>query len=320
MVSLLIFRLKNKFSSMSNLACLGISVVLLAGFFSPDVYSQDRNKRDCNAPWAPTAEDRELEPLRSFHEQFVLDAAIASQFVKSTERSCLISYEESKRINNILYVDVREKEFYGNGYIATAINVPAHLLNSKPFLKKRPIVLVDHGYRHMKLLSLCEELVRQGFLAVYVLSGGMYLHGEAGAQKNVGGAGDVNRFPMISPKEFSFVQEKDKWIIFDFGLVDYQGRNIYSFDLDMTKKELREAMRATLETFIERHGFTPLVLAINEAGDRYDDVKDIFPEGELGYLYFMQGGTRAYNIYMQEQRKMAQQKIVAGQQRSQGCF
>lgn len=95
----------------------------------------------------------------------------------SLNRVCLVplsAIDKLRTQKDFNFVDVRSPAEYDRYHITGSINIPLHLVKTKEFLKKFPIVLVNDGRSTTELEKTCGELKQAGFGRVSVLEGGLF--------------------------------------------------------------------------------------------------------------------------------------------------
>ena len=114
------------------------------------------------------------------HKRTLVKKPDASCDVQSTSknlRSCLVSLSAVDKLRTqkeFNFIDVRSPAEYDHYRIAGSINIPLHLVKTKEFLKKNPVVLVGDGRSTVELEKTCGELKKSGFESVAVLDGGLF--------------------------------------------------------------------------------------------------------------------------------------------------
>ena len=86
-----------------------------------------------------------------------------------------------KEKQDILLVDVRNKEEFEAFSIPGSVNIPLFAIKTKSFLKPKFLVLLNEGYNYDELEQACEDLRESGF-TVWVLHGGLYYWKEKGGR------------------------------------------------------------------------------------------------------------------------------------------
>lgn len=110
--------------------------------------------------------------------------------------AAMFGHKEKK----IFLVDVRPAAEFSKYHIPGALNIPLHAIKAKPFLKAKPIVLVNKGYEVGPLAGACRILKTKGF-KVTIMAGGLC------AWKSRGGALTGDHFSQrgmnhVTPQQF----------------------------------------------------------------------------------------------------------------------
>ena len=72
---------------------------------------------------------------------------------------------------DLFLVDVREERQFAQVRISGSLNIPLFAVKTKAFLKTKPVVLIDEGYRPHHLEETCEQLTQAGFEAQFLFGG-----------------------------------------------------------------------------------------------------------------------------------------------------
>jgi rhodanese-related sulfurtransferase len=147
---------------------------------------------------------------------------------KLRNRSCLVSLSATDKLRtqkNFSFVDVRSPAEFDRYRISGSINIPLHLVKTKEFLKKLPVVLVNDGRSTAELEKTCGELKQAGFERVAVLDGGLFawsvnkraLEGDPVEQSKLNRMSAAELFEERAKPNWSVIdvstQKKDKEII-----------------------------------------------------------------------------------------------------------
>lgn len=111
-----------------------------------------------------------------------------------------------------LVVDLRPGGAFNRAHIPGALNIPAHLIPYKSFVRSRSVVLVDDGHGKQRLLRECKRLKDKGFQRVHVLKGG--LAAWASADYNLEGT-DTSALALLSvtPRTLSVFLAERNWVL-----------------------------------------------------------------------------------------------------------
>lgn len=72
---------------------------------------------------------------------------------------------------DLFLVDVREERQFVQVRIPGSLNIPLFAVKTKAFLKTKPVVLIDEGYRPHHLEETCVQLTQAGFEAHFLFGG-----------------------------------------------------------------------------------------------------------------------------------------------------
>ncbi len=198
-----------------------------------------------------------------------------------------------------LFIDVRTPRDFDALHISGAMNIPLHFIKTKTYLKSSPLVLVDQGLSFHRLSPVCRDLNKKGFNA-RILEGGMRawcihdgrITGDRVRQMNYGN---------ISAADF--FREKD-----------YSNRIVcdVSYTLSATSRQLmpyathlplggtsKDKTKAAAEFKSAKSGWnTATIIVVNEDGEGYRDVQHAFKQAGLKNVFYLDGGIRAYEKYL----------------------
>lgn len=136
---------------------------------------------------------------------------------KLRNRTCLVSLSATDKLRtqkNFSFVDVRSPVEFDRYRIADSINIPLHLVKTKEFLKKFPVVLVNDGRTTTELEKTCGELKLAGFERVSVLDGGLFAW-TADKRKLEGDPVEELKLNRMSATELFEERSKPNWSVID---------------------------------------------------------------------------------------------------------
>lgn len=116
--------------------------------------------------------------------------------------------------NQLALVDVRPEEEYENFRIPNTINIQAHLLKYKSYLKTKNLVLVNSGKQYKALESTVLDLRLRGFEKITILDGGLRKW-KSEANRLDGKSSAAKFLNTMSVKEFLSESSHGPWIVFD---------------------------------------------------------------------------------------------------------
>lgn len=200
-------------------------------------------------------------------------------------------------------VDIRSPEKFSRYRIPGSLNIPAHILKTKAFLKSRHVVLVDEGQGVSQLLAACKQLRRAGFMKVSVLRGGLNywrhkvgpLQGDKSAQREL---------DMLSPRQY-FREQVYDWLVVN--ATSLNGRRftevfgdrsiiLYKNNPELFLRDLRAAIERT-ETTI-----APSIVVIGDDDQQYQFLRDVLNKAGIYNVFYLQGGVKAYEAFLADQQ------------------
>ena len=207
----------------------------------------------------------------------------------------------------IFLVDVRLENAYQTVRIPGSLNVPLHAVKTKPFLKTKPIVLVNDGYADLLLEKECRRLKDKGFNAVF-LTGGL----NAWQHKKGPLEGD-----LIAAKAFSTVsaqtyyQEKAVKNTIVIDISDAQDDTTKALMPDaiqlpaigrLAKQPVNTISASDLAAVVSDLKKMPndALLITNRDGEGYASVEKIIEAAELGPVFYLEGGRQAYRRFLDQ--------------------
>lgn len=116
---------------------------------------------------------------------FLLPAPAHTEAATGEASDILLSVDEAialkKNNPRTIYVDVRSEELFNRSHMPTAINIPLHFVKTKQYLKNMKVILVNEGYTLEPLYKEYERLTQSGF-APSILAGGIAAWSQQGKQ------------------------------------------------------------------------------------------------------------------------------------------
>jgi rhodanese-related sulfurtransferase len=165
-------KVQRQFRAMGRWTVVCLSAVVCAVFVHPSPNG-----------WAET------QPTGQTALRLACDPALAT-----SATAAMFGYKEKK----IFLVDVRPAPEFGKYHIPGALNIALHAIKAKPFLKTKPIVLVNEGFAITDLAKTCRVLNKAGFRAT-IMAGG-YLAWKQKHGKLVGDPFAQNKINRITPR------------------------------------------------------------------------------------------------------------------------
>jgi rhodanese-related sulfurtransferase len=238
-------------------------------------------------------------------------APTASFKPRSPDRACLVSLAEAEKIRlkaNSQFVDVRSPADYERTRIADSINIPLHLVKTKPFLRNVNVVLVDHGRGSAELAQHCRQLKDAGFRSVSVLDGGLYAWQQAGKPL----AGDPMaqaRLDRMSAAELFAERLYTGWLVVDATAkgIPADLRRWLPGNIAPARQKTATEQAAAIRTLIARQRQANArlnVLVVADTDTRYERLDTALAKGNTGPVLYLDGGLGAYRAYVNQQVAM----------------
>jgi rhodanese-related sulfurtransferase len=257
------------------------------------------------------------------------DLAIPPEFesptLKKRNPALAISAESvvqrSREKQEMVLVDVRKGSEFERFRIPGSIHIPLFAVKTKPFLKPKPLVLINEGYSYGQLEQECARLRESGVRA-WVLHGGLYYW----RQKGMSLAGDalamkgLNRMP---PRVLFTEKDYENWLIINVSPSPRSRSRslipqLISVPYGINEKEFIDA----LDTMIGQHKthYRPIsVLICSEKGEHYYKVEKTLGKTAFGNAFFLRGGMEAYERYLALQAMIKQGTHTKTLRRCTGC-
>ncbi len=201
-----------------------------------------------------------------------------------------------KNTRDFVIVDIRNPQDYKKVHIPGALNMPLAFIKSKPFLKKKQILIADNGFFLRPIMAELSKLREKGF-TVSILNGGL----NAWLSKDL-----PVRASVFSREEFFLVDPRKA----------YQEKSIHpvlyvnACKERISPEQFREALCLqdnTQKAFLKIIDFnrtTPRgsVLVFNNFGEGYDKLRKKMLSKKINNLFFLKGGLHAYAKYLHNLR------------------
>lgn len=227
------------------------------------------------------------------------------------DRSFLVSVESAlaadKKNYKIHLVDVRSARDYETFQIPGSINIPLYALKTKTFLKNTSVILVNNGFSYLSLHKECLKLKKLGFKDVRILMGG--LNAWRAKKQPMNGdlfaMGTVNR---VSP-DLLLKEQKNKGLlvvnISNEALLDEQAAILETVHIPYHEDD--RLFPEKMQSVIDNTTPPPLsILIVDSTGENYEGLeKKLKGHPYKGYLFFLSGGIRGYDKFLQDQARLS---------------
>ncbi|TGO02079.1 hypothetical protein PN36_31055 [Candidatus Thiomargarita nelsonii] len=177
-----------------------------------------------------------------------------------------------------LLIDIRHNKAFQQQNIPGSLNIPAHLLKTKNFLKTKHLILLNQGHSYRQLETL--YLTLAGFNQISILEGGLNQWFQHKANK-------------ITPAQFYKERHYQHWLIINISTTPNKQLassvlNIPISDNTFTQK-ITQAISATKKTYI-------LIISTKEK----DYLKTQALLRNTNNIYYLQGGIQAYQNFLKQ--------------------
>jgi rhodanese-related sulfurtransferase len=220
---------------------------------------------------------------------------------------------KDKKIN---LIDVRARARFEQYHIAGALNIPLHAIQSKGYLKSKPIVLVNEGFVVSSLAETCRVLNKAGFKAT-ILAGGLSAWKHKGG-KLIGDPFAQNQMRQVTPLLFDREKASGSLLVIEAsGPAGSPSRrlapNARYLSLPENPKEIRK-LKMTIKTAAS-DPFARLVI-FTLTGKENDRIQRRLARAGIHEAFFMEGGLQAYEKHLQyiqmARRPAAERKATTG--------
>ena len=227
---------------------------------------------------------------------------------KVRAQACLVKADaavDAMAKGRLTIVDTRAADEFAKYRIPGALNMPAHTVKTKAFLKSQAFVLVDAGHTNADLESVCSDLRRHGYLKASVLQGGLSEWKARGGKFE----GDViasRALSIVPPAEFTQEQATKDWLVID--VRSHKNKEVAkSIPGAVTVPWLGNHKNDKALLAAINGAGSKRVLVIDDSGDSYVMIEALLRMKGKDVLY-LDGGYRAYLKYQREQTAMWKQR------------
>ena len=191
------------------------------------------------------------------------------------------------RQNALAIIDVRSRQDYENLHIPGSLNIPLYAVKTKPFLKTRPILLVNEGFAMTPLAAECRTLKEKGFRA-FALSGGLMAWNAQKAPLQ----GDPRYLANLSQVSANlFHQEKDR-----AGLIVVDACKSSAAKKGQPVKSI--GLKTFLATAKKQEKGPSSILVFNQDGAGYEKLQHELEKAGIGQVFYLAGGMNGYTVFL----------------------
>jgi rhodanese-related sulfurtransferase len=213
-----------------------------------------------------------------------------------------------KQGQEILLVDVRDREAFDRFRIPGSIHVPLYTLKTKPFLKEKTVVLVSVGYPDFALEQSCDAIRVLGFGRTSILNGGLriWMLKKGPIRGDSFAAQEVSRIP---PKKFFPEKDSPDWLaVIVAGSRASASQTLIPGATHLPFQGDTRKFASSLKTLISSKPGTlqRSILICDEKGDSYQSIERGIQQEELGKVFYLKGGLEACRAFLQQQALLGQ--------------
>ena len=209
--------------------------------------------------------------------------------------------EKLSKRQKIILIDVRRSERFEKFNIPGSINIPLFAIKTKPFLKAKPLILVNEGYTYTNLERECERLRKSGFNA-WLLNGGLNYWRALGAPLR-GDLFSQKALNKISPRDFHAEKDNASWVTIDVSpSKSIDSRSLIPQSIFIPRLKDKDKFILTLKRTLARYRDQPFVSVLiwNEKGEQYDDIEKLVRNVYFKNVFYLKGGLEAYRLYLEQ--------------------
>lgn len=268
--------------------------------FAAAAGAQTQGALECPAPWVNAGSGQPGMP--DLTASFV-DRPSSSPFTPTERKADLyISASDAAAravdIRTVL-VDTRPPRQYARIRAAGSLNVPAHQIQAKRFLRGKTLLLLEDGHSYRKLESVAARWADKGGKAFIVEGGLSAWAATVGQLEGPGHPGDAR---AISPN--AYLSERDYGHWRTVAVVRNEGESTTkSIDMQatLTFDTAPERLRSEIETLSRpavEGELLPLVLVVAEAGEGYPRIQAALGDSAPWNVFYLSGGAQAYEQHL----------------------
>ncbi|XAH21233.1 rhodanese-like domain-containing protein [Xylophilus sp. GW821-FHT01B05] len=260
---------------------------------------------------APATCSRAEEEARALPEPAVaFHGGTRSMSNAAMDASCWIDEIDAARMEKagaMFWIDIRSAEKAKASALHGALQIPAHELASKDFLREERVVLVGGAFDENEAMQACRSLRLAGFSSVHALAGGARAWAQAGRSISGSSLGPLDE---MTPEEFIAGGMKGHWALVTVGLGDDETKLL---PLEITKSfSMGEVMAGKgkywLESMLAKHGRgkkslndgrSKRFLIVTRNAEMIDVLRREFIRNEVDVI-FVKGGLTSYREYVSQ--------------------
>jgi rhodanese-related sulfurtransferase len=213
-----------------------------------------------------------------------------------------------KNRQEVLFVDVRDREAFDRLKIPGSIHIPLHALKTKAFLKEKTLTLVSEGYPNIAIERTCDALRGAGFTKASILTGGLrsWMLKKYPIEGDPFAAKEVSR---VSPKDFFVQKDSPDWLVVAVsGSAAPAFQSLIPAAVPLPWDGSPSNIASSLKTLINsKAGSSRLsILVCDERGEKYQSIERALQQEEFKKVFYLKGGLEAYRAFLHQQALLSQ--------------
>lgn len=217
----------------------------------------------------------------------------------------------------VTMVDVRGTEAFEACHITGALEMPLHLVKTRPFLRTTDVVLVDEGWGSERLERECRRLTGSGFPSVRVLKGGMDLWRRQGGPVSGWRAGEGG-LAGISTSAFMESRGNSEWLIINAGEEEPELEYLVPPHATVPLAAGQEAFAAEVESLVRRFDGNRTVVIVDRDGSCREALGAAFQRTKDVAVFYLEGGVEAWRGHLSALTQMRGGTTVATRMQAPG--
>jgi rhodanese-related sulfurtransferase len=292
----------------------GVGLVLSTPVYAetkvkPSYPSSTDTPRSCAVPSATRRAQKPMPMKPTVFSQLQQGGQFFKRGTQKRQSACYVSAQMAHQQwsdKAAFFIDLRDRQAFQRYRIPGSLNMAAHTLKTKAFLKAKPLILFSEGHSYHALEKLCVNLRDAGFSQVAILEGGLNQW-----RKQVGNLQGnllaVRYLDRMTAAQFWLERDYEHWLVVDISLVDdkqWPSSGVLGLSLSNQAENWLKQLTAAVAKHRQSIGVSPYVLIVSARGDSYPKVRAILRGTDLSNVFYLQGGVQAYQRFIREQAAM----------------
>ncbi|HEC85033.1 MAG: hypothetical protein DRR08_11505 [Candidatus Parabeggiatoa sp. nov. 2] len=292
--------------------CIAVGVVLSTTVYAetnvkPNYPSSTDIPRSCAVPSATRRAQKPVPMKPTVFSQ--LGGQLFKRGTQKRQSACYISAKTAQQQlvdKSAFFIDLRDRQAFQRYRIPGSLNLAAHTLKTKAFLKSKPLILFNEGHSYQTLEKLCVNLREAGFSQVAILEGGLNQW-----RKQIGNLQGnllaVRYLDNMTAAQFWQERDYEHWLVVNISSFDdkqWPTSGILSLSLSNQAENWFKRLTAAVAKHRQSIGVSPYLLIVSVRGDSYPKVRAILRGTDLSNVFYLLGGVQAYQRFIREQAAM----------------